>query len=219
MIPMPVYKVRHLMLTCFIISVVPFVASCTLDSPTYLSQKKVEVVETTQQFEMETAKLDNAALKQIAAHYAGHGDGAVDVTVTYNPKAADNSAMMASNQAARIASALRAQEIGTVRTEILPVYESGSSMAYLTYKAYRAQAPEGCNNLEQIDDSAHENFRDYKLGCSTESYIAQQIARPADLLGRANTSEEADARKRANAIEAYKWTNGRGLLDAPATSD
>lgn len=178
-------------------------ACSTLDGPTAFSQKKVEVVEETFRAEFDTAKLDASGLSQIADHYSNHGEGPVDIIVTYNPKATGNTAMRASDNAARIAAMLRKAGVKNVNTEILPIHQSETSMTIVSYLSYRAQAPEGCLLLETLDDSRNENFRKYQLGCSSESFIAQQVARPADLLGRANT-EEAGARKHANTLDVYK---------------
>ncbi len=44
--------------------------------------------------------------------------------------------------------------------------------------------------------------KDYKLGCSIETYVSRQIARPKDLLGNDNMGN-ADGRPRVNGVEPY----------------
>lgn len=178
--------------------------ACSMDSPTFFSQKRVEVVEETYSGEFETAAVDKAILEGIGRHYLFHGEGPVNVVVTYNPKGkSGNTAMNASDAAARIASALHKHDIKDVKTDILPIHESDKSMTSIEYMMLRAQAPTGCSLMEDVDDSRNENYRDYQLGCSTESFIAQQVAKPKDLLGRVS-AEEPDARIQANTVELYK---------------
>lgn len=193
---------------------------CSMDMPTALSQKPAEVVQETKRIELNASEVDDQVLAGIAQDYLYSGDGPVDLTVTYNPASKTNTAMMASDNVARMAAALKRNKVPVVRTDILPVSGAETSLALFRFAGYRAQMPSGCTNFEDIDDKVHENFRAYQLGCSTESYIAQQVARPRDLLGRGDIQEETGARKHANNIEAYKW--GANLLDdveADTTSD
>ena len=127
-------------------------ACSTLDGPTALSQKKVEVVEETFRAEFETATLDAAGLSQLAEHYSNHGEGPADIVVTYNPKVAGNSAMKASDNVARIAAALRKQGVKNIKTEILPIHQSETSMTHISYVSYRAQAPRKL--VKELDERA-----------------------------------------------------------------
>ena len=212
------FKMSRFLLAGFFLAGLFSVTGCTLDAPTYMSQKKVEVTTRQERIEQETATLDDPALRQIAAYYADHGDGPVDIVVTYNPQSRDNTARHATDSAAHMASVLHKEGVRDVKTDILPIHASDKSVTYVKYMSYEAQAPEGCVGMEDINDIAHENYRDYQLGCSTETYLAKQIAKPKDLLGRTEVTEETDARKRANAVEAYKWTTGSQPLEAESTS-
>jgi len=44
----------------------------------------------------------------------------------------------------------------------------------------------------------------YKLGCSTETLFARQIARPKDLKGQGTTDANTDGRRSANIVEGYR---------------
>ncbi len=185
--------------------------ACSMDVPTTLTHNKAQVIEEMYRAETATAELDNEKLKWVASDYRDKGAGPISVTVTYNPKSKDNTASRASGNAARIAAVLRKEGRTEVNTEILPIHNSDSSKTLLNYVSYRAEPPKGCNNFEDIDDTVHEDYRKYELGCSTESYLAQQVARPADLLGRGAVREELGARKHANNLEGYKW--GANLIE------
>lgn len=192
-------------------------SGCSFDSPTFYSQKKVEVSEEVRHIEAETTQLDKATLSAIATDYLEQGDGPLDIVVTYNPSARGNSAMMASDNAARISQTLGHMNVNNVNIEILPIHHASVSKTLISYTAYTAHAPQGCTDFAMIDDSAHENFRPYELGCSTETYLARQIARPQDLLGRDGDEGVEDGRKRANVVEAYKSRVQNETLNAERT--
>lgn len=179
-------------------------AACSMSAPTFMSRKKIEVVEDVRHLNMETARLDKAALSDIAGEYLDHGDGPVHVTVTYDPAVRGNTAMMATDNAARISSSLRRLNVGDVEAEILPVHGQAASTTLISYTNYTARAPGGCANFDTLDDNDPGNYRDYELGCSTETYIARQVARPQDLLGREGNENLEDGRKWGNVVEYHK---------------
>lgn len=184
----------------FVLAAAVTLGGCTLDSPTTFSQKRAEVVAQPFHYEFETALVDTAALETIGRAYHRYGAGPLDLTVTYNPSAArGNTAMTATENAARIARVLARMGAETVRTDIMPVMGAEISMAHFDFSGTVARAPEGCTTFEDVDDSAHENYRDYVLGCGTETYVARQISQPSDLLGRAETDTE-DGRRLGNVI-------------------
>lgn len=194
-------------------------AACALDRPTWINQDKLEVVEDLYRAELATAAVDRKTIGDMANHYRRYGSGPVQVLVTYNPKNANNSAMQATDSAARIAAALAREGVKDVRTEILPVHESDFSQTHVSYISYRAQPSENCVHEGDISDDGMENFRDYSLGCSFDSYVAQQVYRPSDLLGRQG-NVETDAKKQLNNVEAYRWgTSLSGDVEADDTQE
>ncbi len=200
-------KSRKITQVCFagmLVMAAGSLSACSMDSPTFMAQKHVEVVEDVKHIEVETAQLDEETITAIGAEYLRRGDGPIDIVVTYNPAARGNTAMMATDNAARITSVLGRMNVRDVKTQILPIRDAEASQTLLSYTAYTARAPQGCGDMELVDDAAHENYREYGLGCSTETYLARQISRPQDLLGRDDVEVVEDGRKRANVVEAYK---------------
>lgn len=189
---------------------------CSLDTPTAFTQKKVEVIEDTRVLE-ETAILDEDALRVIADQYMSSGHGPIDITVTYNPASKTNTARKASEQAARVAQILKRNSVTDVETEILPVHND-QSLTVISYTYYTAQAPSGCGFLENISDEDLQDYKDYRIGCSTETYLAQQIARPKDLVGENEIEEDLDGRKQANVLGAYKVRLQNPRIRAEATN-
>jgi len=75
-----------------------FIAVCLLltgclQEPTKLSQNKVQVQQEKFTDNVAVASLNEAAIKGLAEHYRKHGDGPVDLTVTYDPKVKTAGAM------------------------------------------------------------------------------------------------------------------------------
>jgi len=58
--------------------------------------------------------------------------------------------------------------------------------------------------MSGIEDRDHRTDLEYKMGCSVETMIARQIARPGDLLGRAPNSVYKDGRRISNQIEGVR---------------
>lgn len=211
-------KITNIIFGGIVIAAATSLSACSLDAPSFATQKKVEVVQDVYQMELETAKLDETVLHGVAEHYLDQGAGPVAVTVTYDPASRGNTAMKATDNAARIASALRHLHVADVSTEILPVHGQDTSLALLSFTSYTARAPEDCGQMEAVDDTRLENYRDYELGCSMAGYFAQQVARPRDLLGGDEVTGEASARKRANVVEDYKARVRNPALQAERAS-
>ena len=53
-----------------------------------------------------------------------------------------------------------------------------------------------------MDFADHNVAEDYRLGCTIETQISRQVARPGDLEGR-DTMDNPDGRKTANTVEPY----------------
>ena len=184
--------------------------ACSLDtkSDVISMQERVELRQGSQTMRLPTASMNEAALADAADQYRRLGDGPVYVTVTYDPKSKTNTAMNATEEAARIATYLRRKGGAGVEisSDIIPVMKSGSSSdTLITYDVVTAHAPEGCEVLGGLDGTQTHVNTDYRYGCTMETKLSRQIASPKDLKGRAGVgSDTADGRRQANIINTYK---------------
>ena len=155
-----------------------------LYTPTFQVTNKMQVKK--QKFETitPTKEVSDSELSNVSYHYEKHGEGRVNILVTYNPEVAGNSALRATDEAARISDSLRMQGVTNLQAEILPVQDH-ESQTVISYIGYTAEKPEGCdiNAMEQRDVHANEMQRNYEYGCTMMDYMTRQIARPRDLLG------------------------------------
>ena len=193
------YKAIRIVLisTCFAVS------SCAWEEPTHFKQSTMRLEEEKVEHTIAAADLSETSLKALAAHYRKHGDGPLNVTLTYDPKSKVNTAMKASEKASEVAGVLRKEGIHDLNVNILPVQDSETPQALVSYMGYNALAPEDCTLLPGIENRNVHVDEDYKLGCSVDTIFARQIARPKDLLGQRN-GEYTDGRRAANIGDYYR---------------
>jgi len=178
-----------------------------------------------QQSELYTSHdLTQARLEQIAVDYRENGDGGpLNVMVQYDPSSPQNTAMNATNHATLIAKGLRKAGVAEVQTEIMPILDVGHhSKTLISYNRYSAHAPEECETLMPGLDTTTDwkANKKYTYGCSVESQIAKQIAKPSDLLGRDGFETPADGRRAGNIIELHRTgTPNEPLEGESATED
>lgn len=195
--------------------------ACSTDmyAPGSLNENRVQVQEQGFSENMMLDDVNDAYIQALARHYTKHGGGGMDLTVTYDPKSYRNTAMKASQSAARLVSALRDQGVSDVKTNILPVQEQGDDAHVLiSYESYTARAPDGCTSMPGLDNSVVEYSKDYKLGCGVEMMMAKQVARPRDLMGQENTNTTSEGRSASNIVEVYRYGSQNESLDGESAS-
>ena len=139
-------------------------------------------------------------LENIALHYDKYGDGLITVNIVYDPKS--TGALAASGKAANIAATLRNYGIHNIQSDILPV--SGENSLIISYAYYTAHGPKNCTTMPGYADTNIGSQKDYNIGCTVETLIAKQVARPKDLLGREASDPTTDGRSAANLVNAVR---------------
>lgn len=192
---------------------------CALDTPSQMERSALQVVKEDHRTSYNTETIDKALLETVRDHYLQSGEGPVHVTVTYDPRVRGNSAMTASNEAGKIAALMARMGARNVKTEILPVKDSGSvSKTIFSYDVYTASAPEDCELMQGIEGRETKIDHEYTFGCSHDIFLARQIARPQDLLGN-TASGKAGGRRHANWIVSYDDGEPNGPLEGLSTTD
>jgi type IV pilus biogenesis protein CpaD/CtpE len=179
-------------------------SACDFYQESYVTPKKLRVEQSRFDHSVDVQAFDSDHAASVASLYDGAGVGDVRLTVTYDPKSNVNTSARAHKNLAHTVSMLRANGISNVMGNIMPVHESGaSSKVLITFDAYQAKAPEGCTSMPGFDGSGLETDLAYELGCTRESLVAKQIARPKDLVGQ-DLSGLSDGRRGANIVETYR---------------
>lgn len=173
-----------------------------LYTPTFQETRKIQVLKKRFEYTNTTASLDDGEVLHMARHYEGHGEGPIEILVTYNSKVSGNSAIRATDEAARIAEVFRRNGVTNLKANVLPVKED-SSKTVISYIGYIAQKPEGCVNLLDRKDFDAQAMPKYKYGCTVMDLVARQIARPDDLLGKDRAAPNQASRD-AIAVEQYR---------------
>ena len=188
-----------------IIALCMLLTGCDLSEPTKVSQNRIQVEEELFTDTVSVADFNEAAVNGLAQHYRKHGDGPVNLTVTYDPKAVSGGAMKASETASSLSKDLRDAGVQNVVSGILPVMQSGNDMnVMVSYTAYNALAPKDCTTMAGFEGSEVNVEEEYKLGCTVDTVFARQIARPKDLRGQSSSDPITDGRRSANTIETYR---------------
>lgn len=212
----------RIILICGLSCLVLPLAGCNLYEEGHITTKRVQVQEKNFSDDVLISDVNDVYIDALASHFYKYGGGAMDVTVTYDPYSRSNTAMMAGDKAADVVAALRAAGVNNLKGGVLPVKDQGdSSHLLVSYLAYTAHAPEGCGDLPGVGSSTRnlEDNPDYELGCSTQTLMAKQIARPKDLLGQGNTDHLTDARGASNVVDTYRAGTPNKSLDGETASD
>ena len=173
--------------------------------PTHFTEKRVQIMQDDVFEDVAVESVNDAYIDALARHYARYGDGAVDVSVTYDPHAKSATAMQAQREASRITAMLRESGVPGATVHTLPVNGQGEHMRMLvSYQTYEAMAPEDCDVMPGIAGRNIEPEKGYALGCSLESQYAKQIARPKDLAGGEVVKSSPDGRRASNIVEGYR---------------
>ena len=189
-------------------------------SESKLSTSKLQLEEDVFQEDVAVEQMDDAYIASLAQHYAQQGDGAVELTVTYDPKSKTKTAMHAGQHIARISKAFRKNGVENVNTMILPVKGQGdNSRAIVSYSSYELTVPDDCTMMSGYSDRNVDPQEDYKLGCTRDSILAKQIARPKDMGGQTKDWKTSDGRRAANIVDRYRTGEPNPELGGESASE
>ncbi|MCC6597241.1 MAG: hypothetical protein IT559_00430 [Alphaproteobacteria bacterium] len=203
-----------------ILSVAVLLAGCTLSAPDHFTDNRLQVQEEQFSESIPVSQFDERSVEALAAHFAKHGDGPVELTVTYDPYSAKATARRADEEAVRIAQLLKKNGVEQIKADILPVMDSGDEMrALFSYTFYSALPPADCEVMPGLQGRRIDAQADYKLGCTVDTLVARQIARPKDLLGQKTDGGLTDGRRAANIVERYRTGTPNQPLEGESASD
>lgn len=193
---------------------------CEMYHAPYTTPNRMQVVEGDFYEKVPVAQASEGYLESIAADYERHGNGPFDVTVTYDPASKTNTAMRAGNVASRIGATLHKNGVHDINVSTMPVHaQGGESDVLLAYSSYTAKGPKDCTEMAGLNYRTVEASPDYKLGCSIDKAMAEQIARPKDLAGRSHVDPDTDGRRNANIVERYRTGTPNEPLEGVTASE
>lgn len=206
--------------TALITAALLTVSACSLHEPTFMNQSKIQVESEVYRADFPAAEVNGDVLAGLAKAYERGGDGDVHVVVTYDPRHRDNTAMNAARKAADIARHLRKNGVNTIKTEILPAWQSGDkSDVFFSFTRYEARGPAGCQDMPGLYNDNATLDEDYKLGCGVNEMLARQVSNPKDLLGRDDVMLDGDGRRSVNVVEGYRAGEPAAALEGQSASE
>lgn len=197
-----------------VLSVALLAACAPQSTPSMMNTNKVQLQHQVAVQQVPLADINDVTLTLIADDYRRYGHGPLDLTMVFDPKSSGFTAMQARNRVREIETNLKERGIRTINVRTAAV-DQGKPSLMVSYESYQAQAPENCHTMPGVDGyQTTRHIGDYRFGCTTESLLARQIARPADLMGRGADGMPSDGRRAANIVE--EWRNyGSSNANAP----
>lgn len=209
-------------------SVVLLLAGCSVESKTWVNENRVEVRDEHFTDTFETSQIDDGTLHAIGVYYYRYGNGEMNVVVTYDPQSKTNTQGKAAAALSYIEEGLAKAGVSRVHTTLSAARGSGDvSTTLISFPALTASAPEGCgmmpgyeNPTGEIQNEAGEDPK-YRFGCSVESLLAKQVARPSDLLGKQGFETNSDGRRQERVISTrgYYGDKPNANLDGESSTE
>jgi type IV pilus biogenesis protein CpaD/CtpE len=169
--------------------------------PTMKTDQPITVKRADYQKAYKGVDLNDDILYGEAERYRSHGDGNIEILVTYDPSLGGGAADAATNKLVEISEFMRKNGVTQFTTHMMPVANSDPQVLF-SYKSYTAHGPKDCKSMMDMYDDDPVQFREYDHGCATNSMIAAQVARPKDLLGSDRLSP-GNALRSDGAIDRY----------------
>jgi type IV pilus biogenesis protein CpaD/CtpE len=182
-------------------------SGCSVESETWVNSDRVEVHDDQFTDTFDTAKMDDGTFHAIGDYFSRYGNGEMNVVVSFDPQSKTNTESKAQAAMASIQSGLSRNGISRVHSALSPMRGSGDiSTTLISFPALTAAAPSGCGMMPGYENTATDIQGDsgappkYKFGCSVESLLAKQVARPSDLLGKQGFETNADGRRQERVL-------------------
>ena len=177
-------------------------SACTQSTPSMMNTAKVELARETSVEQIPISEVNEANIGKLAHQYRKYGSGPLDLTMTFDPKSKDFTAMNARRALDVVEQDLRKNGVSNITAQTLAVPDGKASLM-VSYDIVQAMAPSNCEPMPGLYNNETGRFiGDYKFGCGVETVFAKQIARPSDLEGRSEMGVR-DARRDSVILENY----------------
>lgn len=209
---------RQVLLALTAISALSLGGCAKIDMPSTIHPEKIQLVTDNHSQNYVIADLTPVQFDDMASAYNRFGSGQAEVIVSYDPYSKKNTAMKAADQLQRISGELSQRGVRNIKSSIQAVEHSGDqSQMIIGYESVTAEPPKDCALMSSFNTHQAEADYDYKLGCSLNTMMARQVARPADLAGRAPVTD-ADGRRTGAVVEPYRAGTRNPALNGESAS-
>ncbi len=178
-------------------------SACSVQSETWVNKAgRAEIHEDQFTDTFETAKLNKGMLHAIADHYDRFGNGKMNIVISYDSHSKVNTRQQAQQSLEYIKNGLSKNGITDIEGALSEMRGSGDvSTTLISFPALTAAAPKGCGMMPGYEDPSADIPNDtnikppYGYGCTVETLLAKQVARPSDLMGRSGFETGSDGRR------------------------
>lgn len=185
------------------LTAVILLSGCSVQSETWVNQAgRAQVTEDQFADYLETSKLNPSTLQSISSYYQRFGNGPMNVVVAYDPLSKTNTVSKAEKALGIIRKGLFQNGVRNINAISSPVKGSGDiSTTLVSFPALTASAPASCGTMPGYKDPSQDIPNDtnikppYGYGCTIETLLAKQVARPSDLMGAQGGSITSDGRR------------------------
>lgn len=196
------------------LSALTMLSGCTSlveSDPWIMNQGRAQIQEDQFTDTFETRKLNAVTFHAIGDYYDRFGNGPMNVVVSYDPQSKINTKSDAQMALMDIQNGLAKKGVQDINVALSEMRGSGDvSTTLVSFQALTASAPKGCGMMPGYEDPSADIPNDtnvdptYRYGCTVETLLAKQIAKPSDLMGKQGFETDSDGRR------AERVISGRG---------
>lgn len=174
---------------------------CSVESESWMNQSRVEVTDDQFTDTIPTSEIDTGVINAIANYHYRYGNGPIAAVVSYDPRSKINTRGKAEAAAAKLRKGFAARGVKEFKVDVASSPATGdASTTLVSFPAVVANAPQDCgmmpgyNNPGDIQSDPGAKAQ-YNFGCTIETLMARQVARPSDLLGKDGFETQSDGRR------------------------
>jgi type IV pilus biogenesis protein CpaD/CtpE len=194
------------------------VSACSLDTPTNLSQSRMQVLPGQFFEEVPLSTVNQRFIDTVIADYSRQGNGPLDLTIAYDPASRALGAAKAQKKASDLKKIFSSRGVQSVHVSSMPVKDLGDDANLIvSYSSYTALPPRDCSMMSGTEDRTLVNDENYRFGCTLDTVVARQV-RPKDLAGRGGDDVMNDGRRNANIVERYRTGEPNKALEGESAS-
>ncbi|MEM6811679.1 MAG: CpaD family pilus assembly lipoprotein [Pseudomonadota bacterium] len=185
-----------------LLSSVILLGACTQTTPSMMNTSPITVAEEGIINQIPYKDITDETLSALATNYLKTANGALDLTMTYNPTSRSFTKYKAGQELKKIKNHLNQKGVESVIGQTMAV-PNGDPTLIVTYNTLTAKAPDDCLPTPGLDQRETGRFiGEYKFGCGVDTMMARQITDPSDLYGKSGLPSR-DARREATVIEPH----------------
>lgn len=208
------HKSKHAALALALCAVTACQSMPRLQEDSELAQDRLVVSDTYAVAHLPAVDAPQGLIERIARAYKADATGPLHIALAYEPKAEKETGYQQHQAADTLARRFNKIGVHDTRVSIIPL-TGATQDAVVGYETRQISSSAECSGatMPGNDNPTRITMDGYRLGCTLDSMLAQQVADPADLDGQAGLGAKADARRATNVVDGqYRTGETREFL-------